>query len=167
MRNESEKFQQQQYGPYLCLRHVPTRAARLQSSRSLETQRQRLQRIFRARCLCASDTSLHAQRASLAPGLHTSVSLRLQRTSRASELQSSIPLCVLHVLTPAARLQRISRTPCLYASYTSLHPQHACSASPDLHTSMPPPRLTPTARLRSFIPPHLHVYMITTGLQSS
>jgi len=52
---------------------------------------------------------------------------------------------------PAARLQRISRT--LEAnSYTSPHPQHACVASPELHTSTHPTR----PYTRSTPASHLH-----------
>ena len=51
--------------------------------------------------------------------------------------------------TPAAHLQ--NSIP-LYASYTSLHPQHACIASPELHTSTRP---TPAAHLQSFRAPYL------------
>src|SRR6266513_876360 len=72
--------------------------------------------------------------------------LHVSTSTPASHLRNSIPLRVLHVPTPAARLHRISGTPYLYASYTSLHPQHACSASPELH-------------IHVYKAPYLHVYI--------
>jgi len=145
LRNESEKFQQQQYA----------RAPELRTS--------------------ASSTSLHAQHASRASELHTSMRptrpyarstptahlqssmplcvLHVSTSTPASHLRNSIPLCVLHVPTPAARLHRISGSPYLYASYTSLYPQHACIASPEIHTSTRPTRpytrSTPAAHLQT------------------
>jgi len=117
------------------------------------------------RASISSYTSLDAQRASRAPDLYTSVSQRLQHTSRASELhtsmcptrpyarstpvvhfRNSVPLRVLHVPTPAARLHHISGTPYLYASYT-----YTRSAPPELQSSIPLCVLhspTPAARLQ-------------------
>src|SRR6266513_5372723 len=105
--------------------------------------------------------------------------LHVSTSTPPSHLRNSIPLCVLHVPTPAARLHRISGSPYLYASYTSLYPQHACIASPEIHTSTRPTRPytrstpashlrnsillrvllvpTPAARLQISIPLHLHV----------
>ena len=127
-KNESEEFQHNNTPELRSsggkLLHFPTRAARLQSSRSL-------------------------------------ASTHLQRTSRASDLHTSIPPCVLHVPTPAARLQRISRT--LEAnSYTSLHLRHAGSESPELHTSTRPTRpcSTPASHLQNSVP--LHVRHVPT-----
>jgi len=145
-KNESEEFQHNNTPELRSsggkLLHFPTRAARLQSSRSL-------------------------------------ASTHLQRTSRASDLHTSIPPCVLHVPTPAARLQRISRTleanvptPAarLYRisrtleanSYTSLHLRHAGSESPELHTSTRPTRpcSTPASHLQNSVP--LHVRHVPT-----
>jgi len=67
------------------------------------------------------------------------------------DLQSSIPLCVLHVPTPAARLQN-SRTPYLYIS-TSTRLQRTPRA-PELQSSMPP--TTSLHRLQSSRTPYLY-----------
>ena len=119
------------------LLHVPTHAARLQSSRSVETNH--LHVYTPAAHLQTSDTSVPPQ--------------PLHACSAPSELRSSIPLR-LHVCTPAARLhtshplvatvclqssraleantstslylQLVSRAPYLSASVCSVPPQLQC-----------------------------------------
>ena len=120
---------------------LPYALARLKSSRSLETKRQRLQRTSRA-LETKSYTSLHPQHVSRAPDLHTSTPPRLRACSASPELlrqsptrpytRSTPPSPYLHVCTPTAhlpsprsleanssastRLQPASRASCLYAS---------------------------------------------------
>src|SRR6266480_3891485 len=108
-----------------------TPAARLQSSRVpylYTSTSTRLRRISRPRYLYASSTSLHLQHASRARELLRQTPPRLHACSAPPELQSSIPLYVLHVPTPPAR----SRSPYL---------------------DVP----TPATHLQTSIPPHLHM----------
>jgi len=140
----------------------------------------RLQRISRASNLCASSSSPLVQHASRAPDLHAVTSPRLHACSVPPELHTSMSPTRLYTASRAVylynststRMQRTSssRAPYPYASYTSLHSQHAsrapdllrqtppslraCSASPELHTSMRPTR--PHTRSA---PPDLHTSM--------
>src|SRR6266480_3311846 len=100
------------------------------------------------------------------PGLEAVVipTVTAVRQNFGSFKTSTIPLCLVHVPTPAARLQgsrsleakrqyACSAPPCLYTS-TSPGSQHA-SRAPDLHTSTPPrpsTRSMPHELLRQTLP---------------
>jgi len=92
----------------LCLLHVPTPAAGLRSSRSLEAN---------------TSSSPGPQHASRSPYLHTTSSLHLRCAARALEANTST----------STHLQGASRAPELHASIPPC--LHACSPSPYLHTS--------------------------------
>jgi len=135
--------------------HVPTLAARLQSSRSphLDVPTP----AAPTACVLSSiprhtSTSTHLQRISRAPEFHTSTFPRLHTCNTPPELQSSIPLL-------RQRLQRISRAPELHTSTPPC--LHACSASPYLLASS---SLHLQCASRA---PHLHVATPTARLQSS
>ena len=108
-----------------------------------------LQRVSRALRFHASK-SLNPQRAPRPPDLYTSISLRLQRASRAAYL--------LHVLAPTARLQSF-RARYRYAP-TSLY-LHRASRSPCLHVT------TPTPRPQTSRAPCLHVAAPASSYQTS
>jgi len=142
--------------------------------------RQRLQCSSRHIHIYAPATHLqtrpHLHTCDASPDLHTLMPPPRPYTYGTSpELRSSIPLL-------RQRLQRSSRHIHIYAPTTHLQTRphlHACDASPDLHTSMPPPRPytcgTPP-ELRSSIPllrqrlqrvsRHIHIYTPATHLQT-
>ena len=105
-------------------------------------------------------TPPHPYTRSTPPELHTSMSLRLQRISRTLEANSYTSVHPQHasrspyldVPTPAAHLQNsIPRCP------------YAFGASPELPNST---SRTPTARLTSSIPPHLHARSVPPQLRA-